>query len=275
MLITKLLKLEKQMINFISTQENKTKNKLKDKLVKKGIIRAITIVDSDSFLIELKNNLKIYCRSLEHSDYLVFNQIFGDGEYEIIKDILKFNKEEQPVIIDAGANVGYTSVFFLSEFKKAKLYAVEPSLTNYQTIEKNIFHNGFDGSHIKLYNKALHNQDGLNVVIENEFRDKKDWAFTTKITTEESAVKSITVQHIMKENMLDIVDFLKIDIEGAERFIFESQDSCAFLEKVKIIAIEIHDEFNVRTTIETILKSYGFILFPSGELTIGMNRNYF
>ena len=48
----------------------------------------------------------------------------------------------------------------------------------------------------------------------------------------------------------------------------------SFLAITKCIAIEIHDEFNCREAICKILKNYGFSLFNSGELTIGVNQNW-
>jgi hypothetical protein len=45
-----------------------------------------------------------------------------------------------------------------------------------------------------------------------------------------------------------------------------------WLKKVKVLAIEIHDEFDCRIDIENSLLKYGFILCQSGELTIGLNK---
>ena len=66
---------------------------------------------------------------------------------------------------------------------------------------------------------------------------------------------------------------MKIDIEGAERFIFDNNNDLSFLKKTKIIAIEIHDEYNIREEIISILKENQFLLLESGELTIGINKS--
>ena len=73
---------------------------------------------------------------------------------------------------------------------------------------------------------------------------------------------------------IGVVDLLKIDIEGAERFIFEDDALvAAFLGRTRFIVIEIHDEFNVRERICRCLAVNGFEYFDVGELTIGENRN--
>jgi len=66
-----------------------------------------------------------------------------------------------------------------------------------------------------------------------------------------------------------------MDIEGSEKEVFTNPNSdVSFLAITKCIAIEIHDEFDCREAIYEILTKYGFLLFNSGELTIGVNTNW-
>ncbi len=114
----------------------------------------------------------------------------------------------------------------------------------------------------------------MSFELENIFRDRKDWAFTTK-EINNGTILGITINEIVKNNKLKNITFLKIDIEGAERFIFDKENNLSFLKITKIIAIEIHDEFNIRETIYSILKENNFILFEtSGELTIAINKYF-
>jgi hypothetical protein len=64
----------------------------------------------------LKNGIKLIVRNENFSDYLVLEQIFGFKEYKIVLGLINLNKfsSEPKIIVDAGANVGYTSVFFCS-----------------------------------------------------------------------------------------------------------------------------------------------------------------
>ena len=66
---------------------------------------------------------------------------------------------------------------------------------------------------------------------------------------------------------------MKIDIEGAEKNLFENAQDLKWLARVKIIAIEIHNEFGTRKHIEDTLLKYNFKLQYSGEHTIGVNYN--
>ena len=47
----------------------------------------------------------------------------------------------------------------------------------------------------------------------------------------------------------------------------------SFLDITKIIALEIHDEFDRRDEINSILLDKGFFIFDQGELTIGVKKS--
>ena len=110
--------------------------------------------------------------------------------------------------------------------------------------------------------------------ITRDFRDGRDWSIATK-ETEDGAIKGITVSEIIEENKLEYITLLKIDIEGAERFILREGADLTFLKLTQIIALEIHDEFNIRDGIYELLINNNFFLLESGELTIGINKTMF
>jgi FkbM family methyltransferase len=128
-------------------------------------------------------------------------------------------------------------------------------------------------SNVKLYERALSEKENMRYSVERNFRDKKDWSITTKSDVT-GAVIGISVSEIIKDNGLKYISLLKIDIEGAERFIFNMENDLSYLKITQIVALEIHDEFNIRSSIENILIENNFLLFNSGELTIGINKNF-
>src|SRR4051794_1732111 len=69
-------------------------------------------------------NFPLYCRP-NTTDHAVFRQIFVDREYRCLDEV-----KDAQLIIDCGANVGYSSAFFLSRFPKSHLVAVEPDPEN-------------------------------------------------------------------------------------------------------------------------------------------------
>ena len=67
-------------------------------------------------------------------DNCSFEEIFLDEEYEF--NFPNFGKKEI-VVIDAGANIGFGSVFFANRFKVSKLIAIEPEINNFNWLTKN------------------------------------------------------------------------------------------------------------------------------------------
>ncbi|MBC7413297.1 MAG: FkbM family methyltransferase [Bacteroidia bacterium] len=231
---------------------------------------------ADFYSVELINGIKLVIRGSNYSDYSVFKQIFNFKEYDLVLSLIKLNSnttKENTIIIDAGANVGYTSSYFAHNLNSVSIYGVEPSVHNCEIYAENIKTIPTPQS-VKIYNAALSEKQGVHYSIERDFRDKKDWSITTNENTN-GEIKGISISEIINKNNLKYITLLKIDIEGAERFIFKTENDLSFLKITQIIAIEIHDEFNIRESILTILKSNDFVLLESGELTIGLNKSFF
>ncbi|MFV5698668.1 FkbM family methyltransferase [Flavobacterium sp. ZT3R17] len=245
-------------------------NKLRSNILIKNFV-----LIQDKYEIELLNGVKLFLRNQNHSDYEVFVQIFNFEEYKLIVSILKSNPKfnnSNNILIDAGANVGFTTNYFINEGVFSDVYCIEPSLDNISILKQNIQFIKNKCS-IKIYRRALTGKENLRYNLHNNFRSRKDWAISVE-EDPKGLVEGITINEIILQNNIKTITLLKIDIEGAERFIFDTKNDLSFLNNVKIIAIEIHDEFDVRESIYLILLQYDFFIFESGELTIGLNRKY-
>jgi FkbM family methyltransferase len=230
----------------------------------------VTDLDMSNFKCTMNGN-DIFLRK-RGSDISVFYQIIFHQEYfPIIEFINKYNLRIEN-IIDCGANVGLASIYFNSFYSEARIIAVEASTENFLIMEKNVckFPN------IKPLHNAIWKTSGT-VSIDKNFRDKLPWSFsvTDAKNCKGEQVASITMSQIMKENDMLSIDLLKVDIEGGEKAIFTDIESCKFLKVTKIIAIEIHDEINIRSEIEKVLLHYGFLSVLSGETNLAINMNLF
>jgi FkbM family methyltransferase len=213
------------------------------------------------------DNYKVAMRDAEHSDLSVYNQIFISEEYRIVKEILISTKKDKYKIIDAGANVGYTSLYFALDLN-TEIIAIEPSLKNVAVLNKNIELNQLK-NRIEVRSNALSSNSTNKYNTNNNFRDGLDWS-TTTVLDPNGEINSITINELLLEKKWEIIDLLKIDIEGAESEIFRSE--VEFLKNTRIIAIEVHEEFISKIMIENILIEKGFIVFYVGELTVGLNK---
>jgi FkbM family methyltransferase len=196
----------------------------------------------------------LYLRS-NTSDFSVFKQIFEDENYYIWQDV------KPEVIIDCGANIGLTSVYYKMRYPEAKIICIEPDLSNYEMLIKNTenFHN------IVPYNAGVWNKS-TNLVIKNPTGDK--WAFMVEETAETlpDAIKAVSIENIMKEQNIDFIDILKIDIEGSEVEVFQSNYDY-WLSRTRILIIELHDEMKKKCskTFFEALSKYHFATELRGE----------
>ncbi len=229
--------------------------------------------DKDSFTISTKSGIDLTMRKHPSSDAQVLKQIWIDEEYRTVVDILKSKISSKELkIIDAGANVGFSSVFLFQELKdkfQIDLVCIEPDEHNIAQIIKNFELNQVKNFQIEkagLFNKNCY----LRVL--NDFRDGKEWSLRVEEVIDPSDLSSVELQSILDKMNWPFVDFCKIDIEGAERYLFDNEIYASlFLKRIKIISLEIHTELNMEDRITAILRNCKFEIFSSGEITIGIN----
>jgi FkbM family methyltransferase len=206
------------------------------------------------------------------SDIAVFEQIILNEEYKEIVSILKEFHISRLTVIDAGSNIGLTTIYLKRFFPDAEFVCVEPLSKNRRVFEKTISANSL--ADISIEKRGLWSKDCF--LKERSFRDNKEWSFSLEETDkkDEGSIEAVSVGTLMNKFKLDRVGFFKMDVEGAEKNIFlEDANIGGWLPNIKVIAIEIHDEFDCRAAIEEKLKSFNFELRNSGELTIGINRS--
>ncbi|WP_158587727.1 FkbM family methyltransferase [Algoriphagus lacus] len=193
------------------------------------------------------------------SDIRVFKQIFLDEVYHFFPE--RFDPQ---VIVDAGANVGYSPVWFASKFPSAKIYAIEPVLSNFRILEKNT---GKNPCIIPIQAGLWYENVNLKI------HDPKigSWGFETHAAdpVEKAGVEGITISGLMERYGLSRIDLLKIDIEGAEFELFK-YNSSEWLSKVNMMMIEVHDRLKPGCSklIDEVVTPFGFQKFLTKELTI-------
>ena len=164
------------------------------------------------------------------SDVAAFEQVFIDREYDLpIGDL------RPKFIIDGGANVGCASVFFAEKFPQASIWAFEPERSNYEILEQN----GKRFDNITTMKAAIWSSDTY-VEIQNPNDEK--WAFRVQQAANDglSRIQALSIPTILKMAGADRVDILKLDIEGAERDLFD-ETSAQWIHRVGVIIIELHD----------------------------------
>lgn len=215
----------------------------------------------------------IKLRKRPSSDLNVFAQIYQYNEYQALVEAFQkhFPAIKKLNFIDAGCNIGLTSVYMSKHFPDSNFIVIEPDSSNFESIVYNLEANKI--------NKVAKIKGGVwsknaNLKLVNDFRDKNDWSIRVEGTQEDGDLKAFSIQYLMDAHQFLDIDILKMDIEGSEKEVFTGLNAdVSFLSKTKCIAIEIHDEFDCREAVYKILRDYNFDFFESGELTIGINQN--
>ena len=190
-------------------------------------------------------------------------KVFYKRPYELIKtyeelfldEIYRFQtKNEEPVIIDCGANIGLSSLYFKTIYPNATLHAFEPDAVLFQLLEKNAQVNGFTNTH--LHHAAVWIED-TNL----SFSSKGSEASHIDLSNQSAnQVKAIRLSSFLAQ--FDHVDFLKMDIEGAEfQVVADCLDS---LKKVDHFFLEYHGKVDQTKQLYTMLQqveSIGFHVY--------------
>lgn len=211
------------------------------------------------------------------SDYRAFKQIFLRKEYalgEDAEDIVKLRYDailgagDIPVIVDAGANIGLTSIWFSTHYPKATIVAIEPDATNHAMLVRNTAELG----NVIPLHSAIGSKAGL---VDVNLRSGQSWASTTA-RSESGSTKIITIMDAVRRVPRGIPLIVKIDIEGFEYDLFA--DNLSWLDEACCVFVEPHDWlFPTGATSRSFQKAFGsrnFGLFIHGENLVYLNDKF-
>jgi FkbM family methyltransferase len=200
------------------------------------------------------------CR-LNSSDHKVFYQVFANLEYACFDDL-----DDVGLIVDCGANVGYTMAYFLTRHRSATAIAVEPDERNFEVLVANI---APFGDRVRPIRAGIWSHPcGLVVSAPST---GNEWG----VQVHEAAVgqtphlTAIDIPSLLRDSGYARVSILKIDIEGSEAVLLRG--NCDWLDSVDNLAIELHGP-ECEGLFARAIEGRGFDVARSGELTICRRR---
>jgi len=154
---------------------------------------------------------------------------------------------DRPYIIDCGANVGVGTLYFKTLYPNAEIVAFEPDKQIFAALTQNIANSNYKD--ILLINKGVWNTEGTIKFI-HEGADGGN--ILDPQGTVSGDQKLIEIETTSLKKYLDRkVDFLKIDIEGAESTVIE--DCELLIKNAQKIFIEFHSTVNKPQELHSIL----------------------
>ena len=179
------------------------------------------------------------------SFFSMYNEIFK-------KEVYKFKTENKnPYIIDCGANIGLSVIYFKKLYPEAEIIGFEPDKKIFYILKNNI--KSFCLNNIQIIQKALWNKEG-EMIFSSEGADAGRLADESKTANPKSVITTSLRSYLGRP-----VDFLKIDIEGAETVVIE--DCADLLINVKNLFVEYHSFDGKEQKLDillSILKKSGF-----------------
>jgi FkbM family methyltransferase len=183
------------------------------------------------------------------SKFRLSSQIFLYTLREVYKDaIYRFQPTKDCIVIDIGANVGVSSLFFAEMDRVKRVISYEPFTPTYEEMLKNV---------------ALNPETRHKITAVNEGLGKDNATLTVDFCPTHTTVSSVNgpivntgnrplvketikiraavdiVREVIKENSsLELV--LKIDCEGSEYEIIDALQAAGLLASVSIILMEWH-----------------------------------
>lgn len=161
------------------------------------------------------------------------------------KEIYKFTCDhDRPFIIDCGANIGLSIIYFKRLFPNARILAFEPDKKAVDSLRFNLESFGF--SDAQVLEKAVWTEE-----TSLEFLAEGADGGRIVATEEPNFSKHIVKTVRLRDYLQGPIDFLKIDIEGAEtEVILDCKDS---LKNVNNLFIEYHSFVEKPQTLHLII----------------------
>lgn len=197
---------------------------------------------------------KLYRRPGNNYDKFTFKEIFLNLDYDYD---YTFDAKH---IIDAGANIGYSAVYFANRFPEAKIICLEPDDANFELLQKNTE----KYANITIVKKALWYANAPISIVNPEAGDRG--FMVGDDSSSSTTLDGITVESLMNEQGIPQIDIFKIDIEGAEKEVFNNSPD-EWLTKTSFMFVELHDRMKEGTSkaVFKAVSNHDFMFDMKGE----------
>jgi len=177
------------------------------------------------------------------ADFSVIRQCFRDCQYDLpngahgifLQDIHDqiLASGRQPLIVDCGSNIGASVLWFLARYPRAHILAIEPEQDNFELLRQNCA-----GLDVDLRQAGVAGEDGFAHLTDP---GQGSLAYRTIAAGPGAELRmySLTTLLATKPSTAYVPFLLKLDIEGAEKSLFDGD--CSAINQFPVIIMEPHD----------------------------------
>ena len=216
--------------------------------------------------VKVRNIGRVHFRG-DNSDFETLRQVFAYREYDT-SEIRELEARlsgryqaslacgRKPIIVDAGANIGAASLWFLSKYPDASIVAIEPDSNNLAILRKNTV-----SPQIAVVDGAVGSSAGFARTCDHG----AGWATRTERAAEGKEI--ITMDEAFRRSGGNDPFLVKVDIEGFEADLFAK--NLDWLGRVSALIIEPHDWLMpgklTSRTFQRAVAQHDFEIFIRGE----------
>jgi FkbM family methyltransferase len=202
-------------------------------------------------IIVVKKKIKVKIRK-NCDDFYLLSPLY---EREILH---LFKPSSNDVVVDVGAHVGKYTLYASKLAKNGKIIAVEPNKESFKTLIENLKLN--DCINVKAYNVAAFDKKcKLKFWI---VKDERRCSVTEKRSNSFKMVCAVPLSQILRDNKIEKIDWIKIDVEGAEIEVLKGTGK--FLRKTKNLIVEVANK-NEEKVLKILKKHFKKIKIISKE----------
>jgi amino acid adenylation domain-containing protein/FkbM family methyltransferase len=237
--------------------------------------------------IDLPNGMALFHRNRSESEFL-FKEIFEGEGY--LRHGLKIG--EGDVVFDVGANVGFFTVFAGTQVPKTRVYAFEPLPPIFAALRANAEVQGVGG---RVFPCGLGSRDETveftyypeNTVLSGRFASAAqetevvrkyltnveasaatsgslDEMLSHKLRGERYQCSIRRLSDVVREERIERIDLLKIDVEKAEWDVLLGIDDADW-PKIQQVVMEVHDIDDRLPKVLELFREHGFECFAEEE----------
>lgn len=202
-------------------------------------------IPADRQIAKVKSNGKTFAilHRRTDADRHVIYQCFTEDQYDVttrahsayVDRVYRriVASRRKPLIVDCGANIGASLLWHAARYPEAHFVAIEPAADNFCLLRENC--SGIDAD---LRQAGVAASDGVASLVDPGYGG---WAYQTTNSGDGPQVSMLALAPLVASKMdAGHVPFiLKIDIEGAESTLFESD--CILMNLFLLIIMEPHD----------------------------------
>ena len=211
-------------------------------MIRRFLTPFLASAKGDEIPVVLRINGKLFRVRFGNSSPTEFWSIRSVLIEVLVKETYKIELADSSVrtIIDAGANVGISTLYFASLYPNAMIYCYEPSKESYNLLLKNLRQNNVNFQAVR---KALYEREG-DAYFDDDGPSSMERSLVpsgmTSCNFSGEKVETVTLAWEIERLGLDSVDLVKFDIEGAEASMLRGLG--AAMNVVRVFIGEVHDD---------------------------------